>query len=67
MGDGLLRMLAANGAADDGALRRAGLRLGLRTGGGDVVEGGAALTLAFTLVTLAAAVAVGGGPARGAT
>lgn len=70
MGNGLLRVLqvlAADGAADDGALRGAGLRLRLGAGGGDLVEGGAALAFALALVAFAAAVTVGGGPAGGTT
>lgn len=53
--------LAADRPTDDGALRGAGLRLGLGAGGGEVVEGGAALAVA--LVVFAAAVARRGGPA----
>ena len=48
---------AGDRAANHRALRGAGLRLALRAGGGDVVEGGTALTLALTLMVLAAAVA----------
>lgn len=54
--------LPSHGAADHGSVWGAGLRLGLRTGSGEVVEGSAALSLALTLVALAAAVAVGGRP-----
>lgn len=54
--------LAADRAADDGPLGRAGLRLALGAGGGKIVEGRATLTLAIALVVLAAAVAWRGGP-----
>lgn len=59
--------LAADGAADDGALGGAGFRLALGAGGGELVKGGAALAFAVALVVLAAAVARRGGPARRAT
>lgn len=52
----------AHGPADHRFLGGAGLRLGLRTGGGEIVEGSAALALALTFVALAAAVAVRGHP-----
>ena len=55
--------LAADRAADDGPLGRAGLGLALGAGGGELIEGGAALTLAIALVVFAAAVTWRGGPA----
>lgn len=54
--------LAADRAADHRPLGRAGFRLALRAGGGEVVEGGAALALAVAFVVLAAAVTRRGGP-----
>lgn len=50
----------AHGATDHSSLRGTGLRLGLRTGSGELIEGGAALSLALTFVALAAAVTVRG-------
>lgn len=50
----------AHWAADHGSLRGTGLRLGLRAGGGELVEGSAALSLTLAFVALAAAVAVRG-------
>lgn len=50
----------AHRATNHSSLRGAGLRLGLRTGSGELIEGSAALSLAIALVTFAAAVTVGG-------
>lgn len=59
--------LAGDGTHDDRFLRRAGFRLGLGTGSGELVEGSAALTLTLALVALAAAVAVRRRPSGWAT
>lgn len=59
--------LAGDRTHDDRFLGRAGFRLGLGTGSGELVEGSAALTLALALVTLAAAVAVRRRPSGWAT
>lgn len=53
---------ADNRATDHSSLWGTGLRLGLGTGSGELVEGGAALALVLAFMTLAAAVAVGGHP-----
>lgn len=55
--------LSANGPTDDRTLRWAGFWLALGTGGGKLIEGGAALALTLTFVPLAAAVARRRGPA----
>lgn len=55
-----------NWATNHGSLGGTGLRLGLGTGSGELVEGGAALALVLAFMALAAAVAVGGLPPRGA-
>lgn len=62
----LLMLRSSHGATDDGFLRGAHLGVAFGAlGGGQVVDGGAALaTLAVALVVLAAAVAGRGGPAR---
>lgn len=54
-------------AADHGSLRGTCLRLGLRAGSGQVVEGSATLSLTLTFVALAAAVTVRGRPSGGPT
>ncbi|KAG7244915.1 hypothetical protein INR49_024312 [Caranx melampygus] len=48
--------LPSHGATDHSPLRGAGLRLGLRARGGEVVEGSATLSLTLAFVALAAAV-----------
>lgn len=55
--------LSRDGAADDGLLRGAALRLAVTAGRRQLVAGCAALTLLLAFAILAAAVAVGRGPA----